>query len=139
MKTKLKEIVILAGLFAILVLLLPVPGWAKSSGKGRLLYLTLTKGYHHQSIELSKQVIKEVGERSGAWDTTVTEDVGDFSRENLKRFDAVMFNTTGELPMSDEQKTAFSAFTAQQTRFISGEPTLTSSAATSTDIPGTTW
>lgn len=118
MKTKLREIVILAGLFVLLALLFPVPGWAKSSGKGRLLYLTLTKGYHHESIELSKQVIQEVGERSGAWDTTVTEDVGDFSRENLKRFDAVMFNTTGELPMSDGQKAAFADFIRSGHGFI---------------------
>jgi type 1 glutamine amidotransferase len=72
--------------------------------------MTLTKGYHHESVELSKQIVKEIGEKSGAFDTTVTEDVGAFTKENLKTYDAVMFNTTGELPMTDEEKGAFADF-----------------------------
>ena len=92
--------------------LIAQPGLAKPKApkKGQLLYMTLTKGYHHESVELSKQIVKELGEKSGAWDTTVTEDVNDFTAANLKKYDAVMFNTTGELPMSDEQKNAFSDF-----------------------------
>ncbi len=78
--------------------------------KGRLLYMTLTKGYHHASVELSEKIIKEIGEKSDAFDTTVTQDVGAFTRENLKNYDAVMFNTTGELPMSDAQKAALVDF-----------------------------
>jgi len=36
--------------------------------------------------------------------------VGAFTKENLKNYDAVMFNTTGELPMTDEEKSAFVDF-----------------------------
>ena len=57
---------------------------AKSPKKGKLLYMTLTKGYHHESVELSKQIVKEIGDKSGAWETTTTEDVGAFTKENLK-------------------------------------------------------
>jgi type 1 glutamine amidotransferase len=91
-------------------LLSPHPGEARAPKKGKLLYMTLTKGYHHESVELSKQIVKEVGEKSGAFETTVTEDVGAFTKDNLKNYDAVMFNTTGELPMSDEQKRDFTEF-----------------------------
>ncbi len=107
-------LIVLAGV----ALLLSAPGWAKAPRKGKLLYMTLTKGYHHESIDLSKQIVKEIGEQAEAWDTTVTEDVGDFTRQNLKRFDATMFNTTGELPMSEEQKNAFADFVRSGHGFI---------------------
>ena len=91
---------------------------AKAPKKGKLLYMTLTKGYHHESVELSKQIVKEIGDKSGAWETTTTEDVGAFTKENLKNFDAVMFNTTGELPMSEDQKRAFVDFVRSGHGFI---------------------
>lgn len=88
----------------------PERAFAKAPKKGKLLYMTLTKGYHHESVELSKQIVKEIGDKSEAFETTVTEDVAAFTKDNLKNYDAVMFNTTGELPMSDDQKKAFTDF-----------------------------
>jgi len=93
-----------------LLVLLPQVGYSQPAGKGKLLYMTLSKGYHHESVELSKQIVKEIGEKSGAFDSTVTEDVGAFTKENLKNYDAVMFYTTGELPMTEEEKNAFVDF-----------------------------
>jgi len=93
-----------------LVALLPQVGYSQPAGKGKLLYMTLSKGYHHESVELSKQIVKEIGEKSGAFDATVTEDVGAFAKENLEHYDAVMFYTTGELPMTNEEKSAFVDF-----------------------------
>ena len=40
----------------------------------------------------------------------MTEEGGAFTKENLKNYGAVMFNTTGELPMTDEEKSAFVDF-----------------------------
>lgn len=91
---------------------------AKEPKKGKLLYMTLTKGYHHESVDLSKQIVKEIGDKSEAFDTTATEDVGAFTAQNLKPYDAVMFNTTGELPMTDEQKKAFADFIRSGHGFI---------------------
>jgi hypothetical protein len=93
-----------------LLVLLPQVGYSQPAGKGKLLYMTLSKGYHHESVELSKQIVKEIGEKSGAFDSTVTEDVGAFTKENLKNYDAVMFYTTGELPMTEEEENAFVDF-----------------------------
>ena len=84
--------------------------WGKPQKGGKLLYMTLCKGYHHQSIPLSEQVIKQLGEKSGAFQVTVTQDVGAFTRENLKNYAAVMFYTTGELPFTDEEKSALVDF-----------------------------
>jgi hypothetical protein len=80
--------------------------------------MTLTKGFHHDSIDLSKQIVKELGEKDGAFETTLSEDVAAFTVENLKNYDALMFNTTGELPMSDEQKKAFVDFVRSGRGFV---------------------
>ena len=88
------------------------PGSARGQApqKGNLLYMTLCKGYHHQSIPLSEQIVKQLGEKSGAFQVTVTEDVGAFTESNLKNYSAVMFYTTGELPFTDEEKSALVDF-----------------------------
>jgi len=83
---------------------------AKTPENGKLLYMTLTKGYHHQTVELSERIVKEMGEKSGAFQVTVTQDVSAFSKENLKNYSAVMFYTTGELPFTDEEKSALVDF-----------------------------
>jgi type 1 glutamine amidotransferase len=83
---------------------------SRTPKKGQLLYMTLSKGYRHASIDLSKQILKEMGEKSGAFELTVTDDVGMFTSENLKKYDAVMFYTSGELPMSEDEKNALVDF-----------------------------
>jgi type 1 glutamine amidotransferase len=109
---------ILAVALAVAILGGTSPAQAATPKKGKLLYMTLTKGFHHESIELSKQILKEIGEKSGAFDVTVTEDVAAFTTENLKNYDAVMFNTTGELPMDDAEKKAFMDFVRSGHGFV---------------------
>ncbi len=83
---------------------------AKASRKGKLLYLTLAAGYKHEVVPFSSEIVKQIGDRSGAFEATVAEDVTPITAENLKNYDAVMFYTTGELPMTDDQKRAFINF-----------------------------
>jgi type 1 glutamine amidotransferase len=109
--------VIVAALVALGFLVSSV-GFAKKPQKGKLLYMTLCMGYKHDTVPLSKDIVKKIGDSSGAFETTVTEDVGAFTAENLKNYDAVMFNTTGELPMSEEQKKAFADFVKSGHGFI---------------------
>lgn len=84
--------------------------WGKTRKSGRLLYMTLSKGYHHKMVEPSEPIVKMIGEKSGAFTVDVTQDVGAFTRENLKKYAAVMFYTTGELPFTDEEKSALVDF-----------------------------
>ena len=79
---------------------------AQAAHKGHLLYLTLSAGCKHDSVPMSHDVVTEVGKSSGAFDVTLTDDVSPFTAENLKHYDAVVFYTTGGLPMNDEQKKA---------------------------------
>lgn len=98
-------------LVATLAIVLAVsPAFAKAPKKGKLLYMTLSAGFHHDVVPFSTEIVKQIGDKSGAFDTTVTEDVGAFTKENLKNYDAVMFYTTGELPMTDAEKQAFLDF-----------------------------
>jgi len=75
--------------------------------KRKLLYLTQSAGFRHDVIPFSTGIVKSIGEKSGEFETTIAADVSGFTAENLKNYDAVMFYTTGELPMSAEQKDAF--------------------------------
>jgi hypothetical protein len=84
--------------------------WAEPPKSGKLLYMTLSKGFHHQSVEPSGRILKQIGERSGAFQVTITQDVDAFTKDNLKNYAAVMFYTTGELPFTDEEKAALLDF-----------------------------
>ena len=76
----------------------------------RILYFTHSAGYRHDVIPLSKAVLTRLGSDSSVFEVTATEDTSEFSPENLKRYAAVMFYTTGELPMSGAEKTALLDF-----------------------------
>ena len=112
---------ILGLISVVFILTNTAPGFARSPKKGNLLIMTLTAGYRHATVELSAQTVKEIGEKSGLFDVTVTQDVGAFTRDNLKNYDAVMFNTTGELPFTDQQKADFMNFIRGGKGFVGGQ------------------
>jgi type 1 glutamine amidotransferase len=84
----------------------------------RILYFTYSAGYRHEVIPLSRTILAQLGRNSGAFDVTATEDTSEFSIENLKRYAAVMFYTTGELPMSDAEKKALLNFVRSGRGFL---------------------
>ena len=86
--------------------------------RSRILYFTHSAGYRHDSIELSQVILRQVGGVSGMFDITSSEDVSEFTVENLARYDAVMFYTTGELPMSGAQKAALLDFVRSGHGFV---------------------
>ena len=85
---------------------------------GRVLYFTYSAGYRHEVIPLSKAILTQLGKNSGAFEVTATEDTSEFSTENLKSYAAVMFYTTGELPMSASEKTALLDFVRSGRGFL---------------------
>jgi uncharacterized protein len=70
----------------------------------RILYVTLSAGFKHDSIPASIQALQQIAKQSGKLEVVQTEDVSLLSAAGLRNFDAVMFFTTGELPISDAQK-----------------------------------
>lgn len=99
-------------------LIAPVAGNARPHKQRHLLFFTLSAGYKHASIPTGVQVIEQIGEKSGVFDTTVSQDVSVFTPENLKHYDAIMFYTTGELPMTDAEKAAFINFVRSGHGFV---------------------
>lgn len=61
-----------------------------------------SKGFRHDVLPVAAQIVKQLGQESGKFDVTVTEDSANaVTAENLKRYDAVFFFTTGDLPIAD--------------------------------------
>jgi type 1 glutamine amidotransferase len=94
------------------------PGARAERRPERILYFTHSAGYRHDVIPLSKTVLAQLGRSSGVFEVTATEDVSEFSSESLKRYAAVMFFTTGELPMSVAQRKALLDFVRSGRGFL---------------------
>lgn len=85
--------------------------------KKRVLAVGMSAGFQHDSVTDALVTIYELGKESGLWDTYIRTDVELLTKEdigrnakNLNFFDAVFFMTTGELPMSEQQKADFLSF-----------------------------
>ncbi len=100
----------------------PAPANPPASGK-KVLVFSMTVGYHHASIPTAHKVLTELGEKSGAFTTVVSDDLSNFNPDKINQFDAIIFaNTTSthekDLPFTDEQKKAFSDFVKNGKAFI---------------------
>jgi type 1 glutamine amidotransferase len=98
------------------VLAVGVP--ARAAAKKRILMVTYTAGFHHDSIPVGEETVKMLGDQSagtreaGAWDVEYAKTADDvrtmITPAVLPRYDLVLFgSTTGELPITDDGKTAF--------------------------------
>ena len=77
----------------------------------RLLMLTATAGFRHDSIATARQTLSAIGADSGEFTVAPTESLDDISPARLASVDVVMFAlTTGELPFSDAQRAALLQF-----------------------------
>jgi type 1 glutamine amidotransferase len=80
----------------------------------RVLYVTATYGFRHEdSINTSVTVFQQLAQQSGAFQIDHTEDVSLLNAANLHNYDAVYFFTSGEMPLSDQQKADLLDFVRQ--------------------------
>ncbi len=96
-------------------------GEAEAEGQPvrRLLFVNLSMGFRHETTATAAEIVMRLGWRSQPrFYTTVTEDCALLVPEILQRYDAVMFYTTGDLPLSDAQKQAFLEFVRKGKGFI---------------------
>ncbi len=62
-----------------------------------VLVLCKATGWVHTSIPLASKMVEYLGDRTGAWMTTITYDPSSITAENLKQYDALFLDsTTGE-------------------------------------------
>jgi len=80
----------------------------------RILYVTATYGFRHaESIDASIGVMEQLAQESGVLEIVHSEDISLINADYLRGFDAVYFFTSGELPLSDQQKTDLLDFVRQ--------------------------
>lgn len=97
---------------------LPAPPHEKPIHLKRILVISQTKGFEHDSISGAMVAIYNMGKESGLWDATLRTDTELITKKPLERnaknldyFDAMVFvSTTGELDLDDSQKKDMLAF-----------------------------
>src|SRR5262249_24790907 len=80
--------------------------------KKRLLVITESRGFQHGCVKrngdelcLVEKILTKLGKDSGDFEAVCSQESRKvITAENLKKFDAVFFYTTGTLPLSDTQK-----------------------------------
>ena len=81
--------------------------------------LTATAAFRHDSIPSATNVIRALAGSTNEFTVTTTEDLGVFSPATLSNYDVVMFAlTSGELPLTAEQRAALVAFVSGGRGFI---------------------
>jgi type 1 glutamine amidotransferase len=76
---------------------LPDKPYAKPKSLRRVLVVCRATTFVHSSIPLAAKMVEYLGDRTGAWMTTITYDPAAITPENLKQYDAVFLDsTTGE-------------------------------------------
>jgi hypothetical protein len=98
-------------IWAAVLLLAPLApaGTAQEGKKYRILYITQSKGFQHGSVKRktpadlapSEVAMTELAKSSGLFEVECTQDASILTAEKLQGLDAVMFYTTGDLPMRE--------------------------------------
>jgi hypothetical protein len=71
---------------------------AKPKSRRNLLIFTRAAGFRHSSIPIAAKALSLLGEKTGAWQSVISDDPAVFAKASLDRFDGISFvNTTGTL------------------------------------------
>jgi type 1 glutamine amidotransferase len=83
---------------------------AKPKKKRKILVISRCEGFIHMSIPHGKYMLEQLGKKSGAYEAVFNDNYDAFTKENLKQFDAIVFNNTTNLTFSKEQEEAIMEF-----------------------------
>jgi uncharacterized protein len=87
---------------------IPAEAYAKPAKPRKLLVFSKTNGFRHASIATGKIAFTEMGKKTGAFETTISEELDQFEADKLAQYDAVLFLSTTQnvfLPRPEELKT----------------------------------
>ena len=73
---------------------LPDKPFATPQSPRRVLILARATGWVHTSIPLAAKMVEYLGDKTGAWMTTITYDAAAITPENLKQYDAIFLDST---------------------------------------------
>ncbi len=107
-------LVIGASVIGLSVLAISPPCLA-ADGQPRVLMITQSKGFVHQPVKRPEGqlaecelAMRQLSVQSGVFTLQTSQDAAaDMTRENLQKFDIVMFYTSGDLPISAENMNYF--------------------------------
>jgi type 1 glutamine amidotransferase len=89
------------------------------AGAVRVLMLTATAGFRHDSIGAARQALTTLAASSGVFVVTSTEDLSLISASNLSNYDVLFFAlTSGELAFNSDQRAAILAFVSAGGGFL---------------------
>ena len=97
---------------------LPDKPFAKPEKPRKLLVFSKTNGFRHASIATGKIALTEMGRKTGAFETVISEELDVFEADSLKSFDAVLFLSpamNGFSPKPDDLKKMSDAEKAEAT------------------------
>jgi hypothetical protein len=96
-------------------------GPSSIAGRGavRVLMLTATAGFRHDSIPAAREVMADLAGRGTAFTLTATEDLAAITSGTLAGYDVLFFAlTSGELALDDGQKAAVLSFVSSGKGFL---------------------
>ena len=76
----------------------------------RVLIFNLCQGFRHSAIPYGNKAIRVIGKKTGAFESDSSEDKAVFTAENLKKYDAIIFNNTTGLTFNQSQRKAIMDF-----------------------------
>jgi type 1 glutamine amidotransferase len=97
----------------------PTPSDSPRAAPIRVLVLTATAGFRHDSIAAARQTMATLAAATGEFAVTSTDDLPAISAANLASYDVLVFAlTSGELAFTDDQKRAILDFVSGGRGFI---------------------
>ncbi len=100
---------------------LPDKPFVAPQGVRHVLVLCKAAGWVHTSIPLAAKMVEYLGDKTGAWTTTITYDPATITAENLKQYDAIFLDsTTGEFLDDPNDKAVSNARRQALLDFVKG-------------------
>jgi type 1 glutamine amidotransferase len=80
---------------------MPAAAPARPAKAHKVLVFCRCEGFPHGSIPLANACFEAMGKATGAFETVLSDEMSAFDPENLKQFDAILFNNTTRLAFKD--------------------------------------
>jgi len=106
---------------AAMVAALPSAAPVRPRAPRKVLVIARAAGFVHSSIPLAARTVEELGNKTGAWATTITYDAADVTEQNLAGYDAIFLaSTTGHFLDDPKDAAATAARRAALLAFVRG-------------------
>lgn len=83
---------------------LPVEAFAKPAKARKLLIFSKTAGFRHESIATGKLAFTELGKKTGAFETVISDDLENFEPKTIDQFDGILFLSTTMDPFAPSKQ-----------------------------------